>query len=71
VWIGEDPDQLAVRRTELSALGEQHSWSARADDALLRSAVATGAPAISVTPALPDASADTPSGGLGALLRWR
>ncbi|MFF9163587.1 Vms1/Ankzf1 family peptidyl-tRNA hydrolase [Streptomyces longwoodensis] len=71
VWIGEDPDQLAVRRTELATLGEQNSWSARADDALLRSAVATGAPAISVTPALPDPSADTPSGGLGALLRWR
>jgi hypothetical protein len=71
VWIGEDPDQVAVRRAELRVLGEQHAWSARADDALLRSMVVTGAPAISVTPALPDASADTPSGGLGALLRWR
>ncbi|AWT46367.1 MULTISPECIES: Vms1/Ankzf1 family peptidyl-tRNA hydrolase [Streptomyces] len=71
VWVGEGPDQLAVRRTELSALGERHSWSARADDALLRAAVETGAPAISVTPALPDASEDTPSGGLGALLRLR
>lgn len=42
VWIGEDPDQLAVRRTDLKILGEQNSWSARADDALIRSAVATG-----------------------------
>ncbi|POX50864.1 hypothetical protein C3489_21575 [Streptomyces sp. Ru71] len=70
VWIGEDPDQLAVRRTELKTLGEQHSWSARADDALLRSVVMTGAPAISVTPALPEDAGDTPAGGLGALLRW-
>ncbi|CAM5734377.1 hypothetical protein STENM223S_00567 [Streptomyces tendae] len=53
VWIGEDADQVAVRRTELTTLGEQNSWSARADDALLRSAVMTGAPAISVTPVLP------------------
>ncbi|MEV0975345.1 Vms1/Ankzf1 family peptidyl-tRNA hydrolase [Streptomyces sp. NPDC049915] len=70
VWIGEDPDQLAVRRTELKTLGEQHSWSTRADDALLRSVVMTGAPAISVTPALPERGDDTPAGGLGALLRW-
>ncbi|MBC9728695.1 Vms1/Ankzf1 family peptidyl-tRNA hydrolase [Streptomyces sp. TRM68367] len=67
VWIGEDPDQLAVRRTDLRALGELHSWSARADDALIRSVVATGAPAMSVTPAAPDTE---PAGGLGALLRW-
>ncbi|WP_282701245.1 Vms1/Ankzf1 family peptidyl-tRNA hydrolase [Streptomyces sp. CC219B] len=66
VWIGEDPDQLAVRRTDLKILGEQNSWPARADDALIRSAVATGAVALSVTPA----TDDSPSGGLGALLRW-
>ncbi|MGW8065458.1 baeRF2 domain-containing protein [Streptomyces ziwulingensis] len=72
VWIGEDADQLAVRRTELKTLGEQNSWAARADDALLRSAVMTGAPAISVTPALPSEAAEkTPVGGLGALLRWK
>ncbi|MER6403671.1 Vms1/Ankzf1 family peptidyl-tRNA hydrolase [Streptomyces viridosporus] len=70
VWIGEDPDQLAVRRTELKALGEQQSWAARADDALIRSAVATGAPALSVS-AAPDARDDAPVGGLGALLRWK
>ncbi|MEU1479863.1 Vms1/Ankzf1 family peptidyl-tRNA hydrolase [Streptomyces sp. NPDC005760] len=66
VWVGEDPDQLAVRRTELKILGEQNSWSARADDALIRSVVATGAPALSVTPVAEEA----PVGGLGALLRW-
>ncbi|MFE9022552.1 Vms1/Ankzf1 family peptidyl-tRNA hydrolase [Streptomyces sp. NPDC007808] len=67
VWIGEDPDQVAVRRTDLKILGEQNSWAARADDALIRSAVATGAGALSVTPADP---ATEPAGGLGALLRW-
>ena len=65
VWIGEDPDQLAVRRTDLKVLGEQHSWPARADDALIRSAVATDAPALSV------AEREVPVGGLGALLRWK
>jgi hypothetical protein len=70
VWVGEDPDQLAVRRTELRALGlaEDHARSARADDALLRSVVTTGAPAISVTPAPEAAEAGIPVGGLGALL---
>ncbi|TQJ91030.1 Vms1/Ankzf1 family peptidyl-tRNA hydrolase [Streptomyces sp. SLBN-31] len=67
VWIGEDPDQLAVRRTDLKILGEQHSWAARADDALIRSAVATGAPALSVSAAT---DREVPVGGLGALLRW-
>ncbi|MEV0636635.1 Vms1/Ankzf1 family peptidyl-tRNA hydrolase [Streptomyces sp. NPDC050619] len=71
VWIGEEPDQLAVRRTDLAILGEQHSWSARADDALIRSAVATGAPALSVTPADGPTEAKAPVGGLGALLRWK
>ncbi|MFH0515778.1 Vms1/Ankzf1 family peptidyl-tRNA hydrolase [Streptomyces sp. M41] len=67
VWIGEDPDQVAVRRTDLKILGEQNSWSARADDALIRSAATTGAAALSVTAAEPDSQ---PAGGLGALLRW-
>ncbi|MGW0608920.1 baeRF2 domain-containing protein [Streptomyces sp. NPDC002788] len=65
VWIGEDPDQIAVRRTDLKILGEQHSWPARADDALIRSAVATDAAALSVS------EREVPSGGLGALLRWK
>ena len=65
VWIGEDPDQVAVRRTELQILGEQHSWPARADDALIRSAVATDANALSVS------TQEEPVGGLGALLRWK
>ncbi|MFC3574252.1 Vms1/Ankzf1 family peptidyl-tRNA hydrolase [Streptomyces yaanensis] len=67
VWIGEDPDQVAVRRTDLMALGERHIRSARADDALLRSAVETGAEAVSVTVAT---AQEVPVGGVGALLRW-
>ncbi|GAA3293141.1 hypothetical protein GCM10020295_14200 [Streptomyces cinereospinus] len=70
VWIGEDADQLAVRRTDLEILGEQNSWAARADDALLRSAVATNAPAISLAPVAAAGEQDVPVGGLGALLRW-
>ncbi|MEV4231331.1 hypothetical protein AB0J81_30425, partial [Streptomyces bobili] len=65
VWIGEDPDQLAVSRTELRAPGERHFWAARADDALIRSAVAAGTPVLLVT----EAGEETPAGGLGALLR--
>ncbi|MFB7929830.1 Vms1/Ankzf1 family peptidyl-tRNA hydrolase [Streptomyces sp. NPDC056039] len=65
VWIGEDADQVAVRRTDLKILGEQHSWPARADDALIRSAVATDAPALAI------AEEEVPVGGLGALLRWK
>ncbi|MFE9772079.1 Vms1/Ankzf1 family peptidyl-tRNA hydrolase [Streptomyces sp. NPDC005931] len=84
VWIGEDPDQLAVRRTDLKILGEQNSWSARADDALIRSAVATDAAALLVTPEADEAvrvevgapgaaraADEVPVGGLGALLRWK
>ncbi|MFJ3336957.1 Vms1/Ankzf1 family peptidyl-tRNA hydrolase [Streptomyces sp. NPDC086766] len=71
VWIGEDPDQLAVRRTELRILGEQHSWAARADDALIRSAAAADATALSTAPVTAATEEDVPAGGLGAVLRWR
>ncbi|SDJ44423.1 Vms1/Ankzf1 family peptidyl-tRNA hydrolase [Streptomyces indicus] len=64
VWVGPDPDQLAVRRSDLPYLGERHPEPARADDALLRSAAATGAEALAVPPQ------GAPAGGLGALLRW-
>lgn len=68
VWIGEDPDQVAVRRADLEeGVGERHAWPARADDALLRCVVETGAAAVSVTAA---GSRDGPTGGVGALLRW-
>ncbi|MEU6480081.1 Vms1/Ankzf1 family peptidyl-tRNA hydrolase [Streptomyces sp. NPDC047017] len=71
VWIGEDADQVATRRTELTVLGEQNSWSARADDALIRSAVATDAAVFSLAPVTPLREEDAPSGGLGAILRWK
>jgi len=67
VWIGEDPDQLATRRTELKILGEQNSWAARADDALMRAAVMTDATAF----ALPEPDGEVLPGGMGALLRWK
>ncbi|RKN41258.1 Vms1/Ankzf1 family peptidyl-tRNA hydrolase [Streptomyces hoynatensis] len=69
VWVGREPDQLAVRRTESRYLGASEPVAARADDALLRSAVANDAEAV----ALPEQPADPgrlPVGGLGALLRW-
>ncbi|MEV5476699.1 Vms1/Ankzf1 family peptidyl-tRNA hydrolase [Streptomyces sp. NPDC059687] len=67
VWIGEDPDQVAVRRGDLTALGERYPEQARADDALLRAVVETGAAAISVPAVRPG---EAPVGGVGALLRW-
>ncbi|QTE02086.1 Vms1/Ankzf1 family peptidyl-tRNA hydrolase [Streptomyces cyanogenus] len=71
VWIGEDPDQLAARRRELGKIGEQQAWPARADDALVRAAVVTDAPVVSLTPVLQDTGDDITAGGLGALLRWK
>ncbi|MFI6876676.1 hypothetical protein ACIBL6_24900 [Streptomyces sp. NPDC050400] len=62
VWVGDAPDQVAVRRGDAAALGVAEPVPARADDALLRCAAASGASALSVTSA-------GPSGGLGALLR--
>ncbi|MGV9250059.1 baeRF2 domain-containing protein [Streptomyces sp. NPDC003697] len=71
VWIGEDPDQLAERRTELTILGEQHSWAVRADEALIRNAAVTDAPAMSLAPLSAAAEEELPAGGLGAVLRRR
>lgn len=48
VWAGSDPDQIAMRRTDARALGEPEPFRTRADDALLRSAAATGAEAVVV-----------------------
>ncbi|MDT0306598.1 Vms1/Ankzf1 family peptidyl-tRNA hydrolase [Streptomyces sp. DSM 44917] len=69
VWVGQEPDQVALRRTDSRALGAPEPAPARADDALLRSAAATGATAVP----LPDPTTSPrqiPVGGLGALLRW-
>ncbi|MDT0268434.1 Vms1/Ankzf1 family peptidyl-tRNA hydrolase [Streptomyces sp. DSM 44915] len=75
VWIGEEPDQLAVRRSESQYLGEPDPLAARADDALLRSVAATDADVIVVAGSSPEdgpvvATEGLPAGGLGALLRW-
>ncbi|GAA1897380.1 Vms1/Ankzf1 family peptidyl-tRNA hydrolase [Streptomyces sodiiphilus] len=69
VWVGREPDQVAVRRTEVQYLGDTDPEPARADDALLRSAAVTGAEVLSVG-AVAKADGDLPAGGLGALLRW-
>ncbi|MCB5909256.1 baeRF2 domain-containing protein [Streptomyces pinistramenti] len=65
VWVGSRADQLAVHGSELRRLGEVHPAPARADDALVCSAVANGAEAVVVHDAT-----QAPAGGLGALLRW-
>ncbi|MFE9394180.1 Vms1/Ankzf1 family peptidyl-tRNA hydrolase [Streptomyces flavidovirens] len=70
VWVGDEPHQLAVRRTDARYLSEGEPHTARADDALLRSAAMTGAEAIRVPPAGGTAPDAGPAGGLGALLRW-
>ncbi|QNS02815.1 baeRF2 domain-containing protein [Streptomyces xanthii] len=67
VWVGPEPDQLAVRRTDAAALGVAQPVAARADDALLRCVAASGGTALSVAATAPDGG---PAGGLGALLRW-
>ncbi|MFE0192451.1 hypothetical protein [Streptomyces sp. NPDC059008] len=64
VWVGEGVDQLAVRGTELQAMGEERPATARADDALVRSAVASGAEIVVVRDL-----EQAPEGGLGAILR--
>lgn len=47
------------------------AWPARADDALVRAAVVTNTPVLSLTPVLGDAGEEVAPGGMGALLRWR
>ena len=65
VWIGPSPDQVAVDRKELESLGVSRPQAARADDALVRSAVAANAEVFAV----PEDSRE-PAGGIGAVLRW-
>ncbi|GAA2450727.1 hypothetical protein [Streptomyces macrosporus] len=72
VWVGDEPDQVAVRRGDVRSPGRPEPVSARADDALVRAAAATGAEVISVGPLAdePNTPEGLPVGGLGALLRW-
>lgn len=69
VWVGQEPDQVATRRSDVSYLGGTHPVAARADDALLRSAAVTDAEVVTV-PAAAELPPEIPVGGLGALLRW-
>lgn len=62
VWTGAEPDRIAVRRST------DEPVAARADDALLRVAVATAADVL-LLPA-DETTEDIPVGGVGALLRW-
>ena len=66
-WLGKK----GTLTEQLKTLGEQNSWSARADDALIRSAVATDASALVVPSEAAEAAEEAPVGGLGALLRWK
>ncbi|MFR9757797.1 hypothetical protein [Streptomyces sp. TR06-5] len=72
VWVGDDPDQLAVRHSEHRYLGAPEPAASRADDALLRSAATTGADVVYVQAEhlAPGTPRGLPAGGLGALLRW-
>lgn len=68
-WVGGEPDQVAVRRSEVQTLGESDPLPVRADDALLRAAAVTAADVLIVPPSDGE-GVDLPAGGLGALLRW-
>ncbi|AXI78378.1 baeRF2 domain-containing protein [Peterkaempfera bronchialis] len=65
VWVGPEPEQVAVQRGQVRAMGVPEPVAARADDALLRCAAAADAEVLAV----PDDVAG-PVGGLGAVLRW-
>ena len=71
VWAGAEPDQVAMRRSDLQYLGDARPVAVRADDALIRSAAATGAEVLTVPPGGgADDTNGAPVGGPGALLRW-
>ncbi|MEO3749391.1 Vms1/Ankzf1 family peptidyl-tRNA hydrolase [Streptomyces sp. B6B3] len=65
VWVGEEPDDVTMRPEDTPDEGRLERDTARADDALLRAAAATGADVVALPP-----TGDAPAGGLGALLRW-
>ncbi|MEV5428038.1 Vms1/Ankzf1 family peptidyl-tRNA hydrolase [Streptomyces sp. NPDC052701] len=68
-WVGDEPEQVAVRRAEVQTLGGSDPVPVRADDALLRVAAVTAADVLIVPPS-DEEGPDLPTGGLGALLRW-
>ncbi|MGW0500948.1 baeRF2 domain-containing protein [Streptomyces sp. NPDC003007] len=60
-WVGAQPDQVAVRRTDAQTLGESDPVTVRADDALLRSAAVTAADVLVVAAADPLGTSDGPA----------
>lgn len=65
VWIGPGNDDVAVQRGQARAIGVPKPEQARADDAVLRAAVAAGSDVLLVPEGM-----GGPAGGLGAVLRW-
>ncbi|MFJ6211762.1 hypothetical protein ACIQGZ_00190 [Streptomyces sp. NPDC092296] len=65
VWVGPEPDQVAVQRGQVRAMGVPDPVSVPAGDALLRCAAAADAEVLLVPDGVPG-----PAGGLGAVLRW-
>ncbi|MEV4944951.1 hypothetical protein [Streptomyces sp. NPDC053755] len=65
VWIGPGVDDVAVQRGDARAVGVMEPEEARADDALLRAAVAANCEVLVVPEGMRG-----PAGGVGAVLRW-
>jgi Bacterial archaeo-eukaryotic release factor family 2 len=69
LWIGPEPTHLARDRGELHAMGVEQPQEVRADAALVRAIVGTGADLVVVDPAeLPPEELDNT--GVGVLLRY-
>lgn len=63
-WFGEAGEAIALRRSDLDAMGEGHRQSDRLADVAIRAALLTGA-TVRVVP-----NAAALDGGIGAILRW-
>ncbi len=66
-WFGPEATQVAVTEDTVQAMGVDHPRQARLVDVAVRAALGTGA-RFRMVPG--QTSADGPSGGLGAILRW-
>ncbi|MGC9669174.1 Vms1/Ankzf1 family peptidyl-tRNA hydrolase [Planosporangium sp. 12N6] len=65
LWVGENPNEIALTADELRAMGTGNPQQVRADAALLRALAATDADLVLVSPDEVDLD-----GGVGALLRY-
>lgn len=68
LFVGDGPEQLGMRREDLTALGVENAQEERADAALVRALAGTGA-ALLVVPGGADADVRI-ADGIGALLRY-